>query len=172
MVCWYSGKQLILAAAAVVALLIQPDQSRAESRHQMLGTTWNPAAESRRTRVGKNKASLQRHRKTLGARTSIVMVNIVRPGFDGYPTGTSPLQAPKGTTDMFTYSGMVTRYASDNGVPATLVDAVIRVESNYRPNALGDEIAVVQSHLKYACRLEPSFLSFVPDLNKIIRCPR
>ena len=80
------------------------------------------------------------------------MVNIVRPGFDGYPTGTSPLQVPKGITYTFTYSGMVTRYASDNGVPATLVDAVIRVESNYRPNALGKagEIGLMQIKLQTA----------------------
>jgi soluble lytic murein transglycosylase-like protein len=77
------------------------------------------------------------------------MVNIVRPGIDGYPAGTPPREVPETLTDMFTYSGMITRYASDNGLPATLVDAVIRVESNYRPNVRGNagEIGLMQIKL-------------------------
>ena len=43
----------------------------------------------------------------------------------------------------------VARYASDYGVPATLVDGVIRVESNYRPNTRGSagEIGLMQIKL-------------------------
>jgi soluble lytic murein transglycosylase-like protein len=44
------------------------------------------------------------------------------------------------------YSAIVARYAASYGVPVTLAQAVIRIESNYRPNMVGSagEIGLMQ----------------------------
>jgi soluble lytic murein transglycosylase-like protein len=142
------AKRLAVAAAALAAgLLALPDQARVESNHQMLGTIWKPAAEARRARVA--KAKKRRHQKALASRPRLVMGDLVRPGYP-YPPGTSPPQTfPKAVPGMFTYSAIVVRYATDYDVPVVLVDAVIRVESNYRSNARGNagEIGLMQIKL-------------------------
>jgi soluble lytic murein transglycosylase-like protein len=50
------------------------------------------------------------------------------------------------TADSYRFSYMVSRYAASYGVPAELAHAVIRVESNYRVDALGraGEIGLMQ----------------------------
>jgi soluble lytic murein transglycosylase-like protein len=144
----------VSVAIAVMAagLLAQPDQPQAESKRQMLGTTWMAAADARRARVHRTKAGQRRNGKTLAARTNIVTVDLVRPGIDWEPTGAiAPPVAPI-ASDTFSYTTIVVRYASDYGVPATLVDAVIRVESNYKPRARGNagEIGLMQIKLRTA----------------------
>lgn len=62
-------------------------------------------------------------------------------GIDTMATASIGRPAPRGA-----YSEIVTRYASAYGVPASLADAVMRVESNYRPDARGSagEIGLMQ----------------------------
>ena len=45
-----------------------------------------------------------------------------------------------------TYSAIIAKYASQHGVPVALANAVVRIESNYRPNARGraGEIGLMQ----------------------------
>ncbi|WP_421925878.1 lytic transglycosylase domain-containing protein [Neoaquamicrobium sediminum] len=44
------------------------------------------------------------------------------------------------------YSAIISKYASQHGVPVALANAVVRIESNYRPNARGraGEIGLMQ----------------------------
>src|SRR5262249_54300967 len=89
---------------------------------------------------------------------------------DGYPTAVPPSNIVNSTPDMFTYAAIVARYASDYGVPAALVDDVIRVESNYRPNTRGNagEIGLMQIKLGTARMLgysAPARGLFDPDTN-------
>ena len=108
------------------------------------------AADARRARL--HRRSLSRHGKTLAARTNIVTVDLVRPGIDWEPTGAIAPPARPMAPDTFNYTTIVGRYASDYGVPATLVDAVIRVESNYKPRTRGSagEIGLMQIKLRTA----------------------
>src|SRR5262245_16264456 len=92
--------RLTAAAAAITAALVsQPDQARADSPHQRLGTTWLSAADARRARAHRMKASPKRHVKTLAAKTNhvakaslraetnIVRVDLVRPAIVWQPMG-------------------------------------------------------------------------------------
>jgi soluble lytic murein transglycosylase-like protein len=165
------AKRLTVAGAAIaVALLAQQEQPRAESNHRMLGTTWLAAADARRVRVHRRRTNPNRPGKTLAPRTNIVLVDLVRPGIDWEPTGTiAPPPRPM-ASDRFNYTAIVVRYASDYGVPATLVDAVIRVESNYKPGMRGNagEIGLMQIKLRTARMVgyagSPDTL-FDPDTN-------
>jgi soluble lytic murein transglycosylase-like protein len=54
--------------------------------------------------------------------------------------------APSVTSGDSRYSAIIARYASEYGVPASLAQAVIQVESNYRPNLTGSagEVGLMQ----------------------------
>jgi soluble lytic murein transglycosylase-like protein len=54
--------------------------------------------------------------------------------------------ATSGAAATTRYTALVARYASEYGVPASLAHAVIRVESNYRPNITGGagEVGLMQ----------------------------
>ncbi|MCV3241083.1 transglycosylase SLT domain-containing protein [Mesorhizobium sp. ZC-5] len=60
--------------------------------------------------------------------------------------GAEKPSAGNGTVSNVQYGSIVARYAASYGVPASLAHAVIRVESNYRVNALGSagEIGLMQ----------------------------
>jgi soluble lytic murein transglycosylase-like protein len=53
---------------------------------------------------------------------------------------------PKAATGDGQYSAIIARYAANYGVPVSLAQAVIRIESNYRPNMVGSagEIGLMQ----------------------------
>lgn len=52
----------------------------------------------------------------------------------------------KTATKRSAYDGLISKYATEHGVPVALAHAVVRVESNYRPNARGraGEIGLMQ----------------------------
>jgi soluble lytic murein transglycosylase-like protein len=60
----------------------------------------------------------------------------------------SPSTASESTTAAFggQYSAIIARYAAAEGVPVSLAKAVIKIESNYRPNIVGSagEIGLMQ----------------------------
>jgi soluble lytic murein transglycosylase-like protein len=134
----------------------------------MISADTKTAASTMRGRVGSKKATAKRQAmKTAvamtrqlnvtpprwdGGTTSIVEIDVERSGIDGYPVATFPPDALSALSDTFNYSAMVTRYASAYDVPASLVDAVIRVESNYKPNTRGKagEIGLMQIKLRTA----------------------
>ena len=60
--------------------------------------------------------------------------------------GTRGLQAASAAASGGTYSAIVARYASEYGIPASLADAVIMVESNYQPDVRGraGEVGLMQ----------------------------
>jgi soluble lytic murein transglycosylase-like protein len=179
-------KLVTIAAAAIAAgLLVLPDQTRAESNHQMLSSA-KMKASTVRGRVGRKKAAAKRRAvKTLAAMgkqlnipsphsdgntTSVVEIDLERAVIDGYPTGALPLHFFNALSETFNYSVIVARYASDYGVPAALVDAVIRVESNYSPNMRGNagEIGLMQIKLGTARMVGysgPMSGLFDPDTN-------
>jgi soluble lytic murein transglycosylase-like protein len=59
------------------------------------------------------------------------------------PAGEKVVKAVKGPANL---NGLIAKYAAAEGVPVALAHAVIRVESNYRPNARGraGEIGLMQ----------------------------
>jgi soluble lytic murein transglycosylase-like protein len=65
------------------------------------------------------------------------------PGID--PVRTASIAAGR-AAEAGRYTAIVARYASEYGVPASLAHAVIRVESNYRPNTTGSagEVGLMQ----------------------------
>ncbi|WEX11341.1 transglycosylase SLT domain-containing protein [Chelativorans sp. AA-79] len=66
-------------------------------------------------------------------------------GVDKMVTGATKAPGKKGGTER-PYHSIISRYASENGVPVVLAHAVISVESNYRPSARGSagEIGLMQ----------------------------
>lgn len=65
------------------------------------------------------------------------------PGVDPVKTGSI---APATAADPSPYSAIVARYAAAYGVPVSLANAVIRIESNYQPNKTGSagEVGLMQ----------------------------
>ena len=68
---------------------------------------------------------------------------ILTPGVDTIRTASIASSASAGTGR---YSVIVARYAASYGVPVSLADAVIRIESNYRPDMTGSagEVGLMQ----------------------------
>ena len=74
------------------------------------------------------------------------------PGVDDKPLELAPAStkmvaaSAAGAVPAVRYGAIVSRYAASYGVPEQLAHAVIRVESNYRPNALGNagEVGLMQ----------------------------
>ncbi|MGP2493224.1 lytic transglycosylase domain-containing protein [Mesorhizobium sp. PUT5] len=60
------------------------------------------------------------------------------------PRAAKPAVAEKGAATQ--YSSIIARYAASYGVPVSLANAVVRIESNYRPNTVGSagEIGLMQ----------------------------
>lgn len=58
-------------------------------------------------------------------------------------SGAAPTVAPGSSGQ---YAAIIARYAASNGVPVSLANAVIKIESNYRPNIVGSagEIGLMQ----------------------------
>ena len=68
-----------------------------------------------------------------------------KPGID--PTQTSSVVAKAGKVGAGRpYEAIIARHASEHGIPVALAHAVVRVESNYRPNARGSagEVGLMQ----------------------------
>jgi len=67
-------------------------------------------------------------------------------GVDDVKTASIAGAKAKGAGKRVAYDTIISRYASQHGVPAALAHAVVRVESNYRPNARGraGEIGLMQ----------------------------
>jgi hypothetical protein len=131
---------LTVAAIAIAAgLLALSGQRRGESGHPTSGATGPVTASDTRRDIGRERADAK-----TGAGTSLVAVE--RPDIDGYPTAAIAPQVPDVPPDMFSYSVIVARYASEYGVPAALANAVMRVESNYKPRSRGraGEIGLMQ----------------------------
>lgn len=65
------------------------------------------------------------------------------PGVDPVQTGSIAPSKPAGSSP---YSAIVARYATAYGVPVSLANAVIRIESNYQPNKTGSagEVGLMQ----------------------------
>ncbi|WP_454012692.1 lytic transglycosylase domain-containing protein [Aquamicrobium terrae] len=62
-------------------------------------------------------------------------------------TASVPPRAAKPAVGAATqYSSIIARYAASYGVPVSLANAVVRIESNYRPNTVGSagEIGLMQ----------------------------
>lgn len=66
-------------------------------------------------------------------------------GIDTTTTGSTSTEETSDTVDVG-YGEIVSRYAAEQGVPEALAHAVIRTESNYRPDAVGlaGEIGLMQ----------------------------
>jgi soluble lytic murein transglycosylase-like protein len=148
-----STRLLVLGAAIIAAAPVGlPDYSRAESNHQMLssGKAKASTARARRKPRGHTKNQLRLSApQSRGSTTHIVRRELAGHSIDGYATGALPLDVLNYVADMLSYSAIIGRNASENGVPASLVDAVIRVESNYEPDKRGKagEIGLMQIKL-------------------------
>lgn len=97
----------------------------------------------------------QIHMKNILAAIALVAVASVLAGCETTTTGQSVTKSEisvKRTTAAYPgrpYSNLITSYAKANGVPVDLAHAVVRIESNYRPNARGraGEIGLMQLKL-------------------------
>jgi len=121
-------------------------------------TTGHAAAESRKpcpylfgcsskTAEVPAKAKAKNHARTAAKKTKSRTVKKARrvaklPGVDPVRTG-SIAPAAAGSHP---YSAIVARYAASYGVPVSLANAVIRIESNYQPNKTGSagEVGLMQ----------------------------
>ncbi|MBZ9819196.1 lytic transglycosylase domain-containing protein [Mesorhizobium sp. CA4] len=86
------------------------------------------------TRVTKSTAKrAKRNRQTIDL-TATASIHPEKPGLSSSATGGGQ------------YSAIVARYAASYGVPVSLATAVIKIESNYRPNMVGSagEIGLMQ----------------------------
>ena len=72
--------------------------------------------------------------------------NKADPGVDDVKTGSVAGAKARGAGKRSSYDAIIARYATHHGVPVALAHAVVRVESNYRPNARGraGEIGLMQ----------------------------
>jgi Transglycosylase SLT domain len=115
----------------------------------MLGTTWRATDDTRRIWHGRRNIHARQYVKAPRVEPRVVKADPPKPAIDGDPAKVVAPSFIDMMSDTFSYSAMVTRYASDYGVPATLADAVIRVESNYKPNMRGraGEIGLMQIKL-------------------------
>jgi len=168
-------KRLTVAAAAFAAgMLTIVVPSLAESEHNMLGSIAKATAKTEKSvkkaeaastdaDAKKSKTALLEAKNGKPARTKI---GRKRPGVDAQTTASIASavrpelkavarRAVKGLADVeldtkvasaANYTTIVARYAASYGVPASLAHAVIRIESNYRPNMRGGagEVGLMQ----------------------------
>jgi soluble lytic murein transglycosylase-like protein len=87
-----------------------------------------------KTRKATAKRNLKRHRKSVDLTTTAS----IRPSTAAESTAAAALGGQ--------YSAIIARYAAAEGVPVSLAKAVIKIESNYRPNIVGSagEIGLMQ----------------------------
>ena len=89
-----------------------------------------------------NRATYEETMKQEQALRNVDKTTTVSIPADKAPRSTKATVAAKGGS----YSAIISKYASQHGVPVALANAVVRIESNYRPNARGraGEIGLMQ----------------------------
>ncbi len=140
-------------AAGVMAFAIGTAQSAPLSPRAVEGTVpvrSAPAAKVAAPKVEKATASVKtkkRHARKSPARKHVAKKSKARVDM----TSTASISregraAPATGAGSTQYSDIIARYAADYGVPVSLAHAVIRIESNYRPNLTGSagEVGLMQ----------------------------
>ncbi|MBZ9675860.1 lytic transglycosylase domain-containing protein [Mesorhizobium sp. ES1-1] len=105
----------------------------------------SPAKVTKRAPAKVEKASLT-HAKTLKAKKRSRRAHMAVDTMTTASIGARPVALPTAPAGDGQYSAIVARYAATYGVPVSLAHAVIRIESNYRPNMVGSagEIGLMQ----------------------------
>lgn len=105
----------------------------------------DPAKATKRAPAKVEKASLTRAKKARAKKRSSRGRAVSVDTMTTASIGTAPAMLPMVPVDG-QYSVIVARYAASYGVPVSLAQAVIRIESNYRPNMVGSagEIGLMQ----------------------------
>lgn len=119
------------------------DQGLAAS--SVKGGKTDPAKATKRAPAKVEKASLTRAKKARAKKRSSRGRAVSVDTMTTASIGTAPAMLPMVPVDG-QYSAIVARYAASYGVPVSLAQAVIRIESNYRPNMVGSagEIGLMQ----------------------------
>ena len=131
--------------------------------------TWSPRADQGLVAVTKGKAISAKSSRSLKATAKHASAKVEKASWTKAKKSSAKRQTKRGrkTVDMTTtasiglrnvaastaavassgqYSAIVARYAASYGVPVSLANAVITIESNYRPNMVGSagEIGLMQ----------------------------
>jgi soluble lytic murein transglycosylase-like protein len=150
-------QKLTVVAAAVAAGVISfafnpangaPLSLRADNGFAAAPTTTK--AGSKTPKIKKAPAKVQKAAATRAAKSTVKRAKRGRKAIDltttaSIDTGKIALAAPAAAGGG-QYSAIIARYAASYGVPVSLAKAVIKIESNYRPNMVGGagEIGLMQ----------------------------
>ena len=123
--------KLVFAAVAVAAGMSMFATSMTGARAE---SDWRSQNEAVRAELKKKGAAAPGVKQ---AATTKTVTKVIKTSTHGYA---------KASAGRSSYSSIINKYASAYGVPSSLAHAVVRVESNFRPNARGSagEIGLMQ----------------------------
>ena len=152
-------QKLTVVAAAVAAGVISfafspasgaPLSLRADNGFAAAPMTTKDAPGSKTSKIKRAPAKVQKAAATRAAKSTAKRAKRGRKAIDrtttaSIPTGKIALATPAAPGGG-QYSAIIARYAASYGVPVSLAKAVIKIESNYRPNMVGGagEIGLMQ----------------------------
>jgi soluble lytic murein transglycosylase-like protein len=152
-------QKLTVVAAAVAAGVISfafnpangaPLSLRADNGLAVAPTTTKAAPGGKAPKIKRAPARVQKAAATRAAKSTAKRAKRGRKAIDltttaSINTGKTSLATPTAAGDG-QYSTIIARYAASYGVPVSLAKAVIKIESNYRPNLVGGagEIGLMQ----------------------------
>lgn len=155
-------KLFFVAAALAAGLTIAPLQSAwsqtaaAEIVSQSHRATWRGApamaVQKEKSESSKTPAAAAASRSPRGAWEAAPVVSKAKQkaGIGVDPTTTSSIAAGQARMGGSPYDAIIAKHAARHGVPLSLARAVVRVESNFRPNARGSAGEIGLMQIKHA----------------------
>ncbi|AGB45774.1 soluble lytic murein transglycosylase-like protein [Mesorhizobium australicum WSM2073] len=129
---------LVAASAKGKAISAKSNKTTKQVSAKVEKASWAKASGTKASKTGAGKSSAKRQTKR--GRKTVDMTTTASIGLGNLAAATAAV------TSGGQYSAIVGRYAATYGVPVSLAQAVIKIESNYRPNMVGGagEIGLMQ----------------------------